>query len=211
MRIFIFYSNTGRTDGKFRDIYHSGRIDVIIHSIIHSFFISNGLRKNVIFDLILNGPPTPPRRIRIESNLETPWSKKDIATLLSSALKKFNKKKIPIEAFPGILVEKKSFRETIEEYLEKGRTIYVLDKDGEFIDNVKIENPAFVIGDFLGIPKKEKKWLRNIGVFVSLGDISYFSSQTIAILNWYLDKIGYYKDFWDTSHKFEELKKKLDV
>jgi len=211
MRVFIFYSNTGRTDGKFKDIYHSGRIDIIAHSIIHAFFISNGFRKNIIFDLLLYGPPDPPRRIKIVSNLDTPWSKKDIATLLSIALRKYNKKRIPIEAFPGVYVEKKEFREVVEEYIKEGKNIYVLDKEGEFIENVKIENPVFIIGDFLGLPKKEKKWLIDKAKFISLGDIPYFSSQVIVILNWYLDKIGFEKDYWDTSYKFEELKKKLDV
>ncbi|MEM4958660.1 MAG: hypothetical protein QXX12_02155, partial [Nanopusillaceae archaeon] len=160
MRIFIFYSNTVRTDGNFRDIYHSGRLDILLHSIIHAFFISNGLRKYVEFNIILNGPPDPPRRIKIESNIETPWSKKDIATLLSSSLKKFNKKKMPIYAFPGVFVEKKGFKEVVEEYIQQGRNIYVLEKNGIEIKDIKIENPVFVVGDFLGIPKDEKKWLK---------------------------------------------------
>ncbi len=209
MRIFVFYSNTVRTDGNFKDIYHSGRVDIVVHSIIHAFFISNGLRKCIIFDLILNGPPDPPRRIRIESNPETPWSKKDIATLLSSALKKFNKRREPLYAFPGIFVERKGFREVIEEYKQQGRNIYVLDPEGEFIENVKIENPVFVIGDFLGIPKKEEKWLKDKATFVSIGDIPYFSSQVIMVLNWILDKMNYYKDYWSTEDKFREWIRKL--
>ncbi len=203
MRIFVFYSNTVRTDGNFKDIYYSGRIDIVVHSIIHAFFISNGLRKYIVFDLILNGPPDPPRRIKIESNPETPWSKKDIATLLSSALKKFNKKREPLYAFPGVFVERKSFREVIEEYKQHGRKIYVLDPEGEFIENVKIENPVFVVGDFLGIPKKEKRWLKEFSTFISLGDIPYFSSQVIMTLNWILDKMNYYKDYWSTEDKFK--------
>jgi len=204
MRIFVFYSNTVRTDGKFKDIYHSGRIDILVHSIIHAFFISNGLRKNVIFDIILNGPPDPPRRVRIESNLETPWSKKDIASLLSSALKKFNKRREPIYAFPGVFVEKKGFREVIEEYIKEGRNIYLLDPFGEFIENVEIKNPVFVVGDFLGVPKKEKKWLEEFSIKVSLGNIPYFSSQTIMIVNWYLDKIKYFDEYWSTEDKFND-------
>ncbi|MEM0379154.1 MAG: tRNA (pseudouridine(54)-N(1))-methyltransferase TrmY [Nanopusillaceae archaeon] len=211
MRIFILYSNSVRTDGNFKNIYYSGRLDVLVHSIIHAFFISNGLRKNIEFNIVLNGPPDPPRRIKIESNIETPWSKKDVTTLLSSSLKKFNKKKMPIYTFPGVFVEKKGFRELVEEYINQGRKIYVLEKNGMEIGNIKIENPVFIIGDFLGIPKDEKKWLKDISTFISLGDIPYFTSQVICVLNWYLDNLNYYKDFWDTGFKFQELKKKINV
>jgi tRNA (pseudouridine54-N1)-methyltransferase len=210
MRIFVFYSNTVRTDGEFKDIYRSGRIDVLVNSLIHAFFISNGLRKNVVFDLSLNGPPIPPIRLKIESNPRTPWSKKDVTSLLASSLKKFRRKSIT-NPFPGVTVEKRSFRELIEDYAKSGRNVYVLDKSGEFIEDVEIKNPVFVIGDFLGIPKKELKWLKDKSTFVSLGDLAYFSSQTIVILNWLLDKMNYYKDFYPTEDKFRELKKKLKI
>lgn len=202
MRRFLFYSNTIRTDGNFKNVYYSGRLDIAINSIIHAFFISNGLRKNVIFDLYLTGPPVPPRLIRITSNIETPWSKKDIKTLLSSSLIKFNKKGIE-NPFPGIYVNKVDFFDLIEEYKKENRNIYLLDKDGEFIENIKIENPVFIIGDFLGIPKDIKKKIENKVIKISIGDINYFTSQVIVVLNWYLDKINFYKDYWDTSYKFK--------
>ncbi len=88
MRTFIFYSNTIRTDGNFKNIYYSGRLDIAINSIIHAFFVSNGLRKNIRFDLYLNGKPVPPRLIRIESDINTPWSKKDISTIIINIIKK---------------------------------------------------------------------------------------------------------------------------
>lgn len=201
MRIFIFYSNTVRTDGNFKNIYYSGRLDIVVNSIIHSFFISNGLRKDVRFDLLLMGKPVPPRLIRIESNIETPWSKKDIETLLSLSLKKFNRKGLK-NPFPGIYVDKKDIFDLIDEYKKENRKIYLLDRNGENIENIKIENPVFIIGDFLGIPKDIKKKIENDVTKISLGDINYFSSQVIIILNYYLDKINYYKDHWDTSERF---------
>jgi len=210
MRVFVFYSNTVRTDGNFKDLYKSGRVDIIINSILHAFFISNGLRKNVIFDMSLNGPPMPPLRVKIESNPETSWSKKDISTLLSLSIKKFLKKG-NTNPFPGICVEKENFRSIIESYLSLGRNIYVLDKSGEFIEEVSINNPVFVIGDFIGIPKKELKWLKNNSKFVSLGDLPYFSSQVIVILNWILDKMNYYTGFYSTEDKFAELKRRLNI
>jgi len=201
MRIFIFYSNTIRTDGNFKNIYYSGRLDIAINSIIHAFFVSNGLRKNIRFDLYLTGKPVPPRLIRIESDINTPWSKKDISTLLSISLKKYNKRNIK-NPFPGVYVDKVDFFDLLNEYKNNGKNIYLLDKDGEFIENIKIENPVFIVGDFLGIPKDIKKKIENNVIKISLGDINYFSSQVIVILNYYLDKMNFEKDIYDTSYKF---------
>lgn len=203
MRTFLFYSNTIRTDGKFKDLYRAGRLDIAIHSIIHSFFISNGLRKHVEFYLYLNGPPVPPRVIKIVSNIETPWSKKDIATLLKISLIKYNRKGIK-NPFPGVEVSNKKLNELIDEFINMGKELYLLDKNGEDIGNVEIKEPLFFIGDFLGIPKEIRKEYEDKFIKISLGDINYFSSQVIMILNWILDKRNIYKDYWDTSHKFEK-------
>ncbi|MEM4773172.1 MAG: hypothetical protein QW648_04175, partial [Nanoarchaeales archaeon] len=101
MRAFLLLSH-GYTTYKIKDFYKAGRLDIAIHSIIHAFFISNGLRSDVEFNLLLLGPPKPPIRIKIVSNLETPWSKKDIGSLIKISLWKFYKKKEkPIEALKG--------------------------------------------------------------------------------------------------------------
>ncbi|BBL45249.1 tRNA (pseudouridine-N1)-methyltransferase [Nanobdella aerobiophila] len=197
MRNFIFYSNTININGNFNDI-HTNRIDIAINSIIHAFFISNGIRKHINFNLFINNSDY--RLIKIESNINTPWSKKDILKLLSLSLIKFNKKKIK-NPFPGIYVDKIRFIDLLNSYKENN--IYLLDRKGEYIEDVEIKNPVFIIGDFLGIPKEIKKEIKDMVIQISLGDINYFSSQVIMILNYYLDRMDYYKDYWDTSYKFK--------
>ncbi len=203
MRTFIFISHAS-TNPKFKDIYKAGRLDIAIHSIIHAFFVSNGLRKYIDFNLLLLGKPDPPKRIQIISNLETPWSKKDIAEMIRIALWKFKEGK-KIEALKGVFIERKSLKEILEEY--KNKNIYVLDINGKPIEEVKIENPVFVIGDYYGFEQEEikiaKKYAREI---VSLGKIPYFSSQCIFAINYYLDKIGYFSDYWDTSKKMKIIR-----
>jgi tRNA pseudouridine-54 N-methylase len=56
MRVFILVSH-GFTTSKIKDFYKAGRLDIALHSIIHAFFISNGLRKDVEFNLLVYGPP----------------------------------------------------------------------------------------------------------------------------------------------------------
>ena len=206
MRHFVLFSNKGKTSPKFKDLMKAGRLDIVVNSILHAFFISNGLRAEIDFHIILNGPPDPPKHLQIVSNKKTPWSKKDIGTLIRIALWKY-KPKEKVEALPGVFIEKKSFFEVIEELMKAGFHLYLLDPNGVLIDDVKIkEEPIFVLGDHLGLPRKEKRFIKkNCEEIISLGNIPYFSSQCIAIINHYLDKIGLYSKYWETKEKFKEL------
>ena len=102
MREFILFSELGRTRGDFKDLKKAGRLDIVANSIIHAFFVSNGLRSDVTMHIILNGPPDPPKHIKIISNKKTPFSKKDIGGLIRIALWKYRPNK-EVEALPGVL------------------------------------------------------------------------------------------------------------
>ncbi len=206
MRTFIFVSHAFTSPKLIKDFYKAGRLDIAIHSIIHAFFISNGLRKFIDFNLILLGKPDPPKRIQIISNLETPWSKKDVGEMIKIALWKFKEGK-KVEALKGVFIERKGLKEVIEEYKNQNKKIYLLDVKGKESEKIKIENPVFVIGDYYGFEKEEIKSVESlIDEKISLGNFPYFSSQCIFILNYYLDKIGYYADYWDTSKKMKIIK-----
>ncbi|MBU0930095.1 MAG: hypothetical protein KJ623_03400 [Nanoarchaeota archaeon] len=189
MREFIYYSTKGRTSGNFNDLMQAGRLDIVCHMIINTFYLSHDIRKNVKLDLILNGPPDPPKHIEFVYDENLPISKKDVAGLLKRILYKY-KKGIKSQPFPGCFIEKKSFMKVIEEL--KGRNIYLLDKKGEDIDKIEIkENPIFIIGDEDGIPKKDKKvLLKNNVIPINIGPEVYFASHVAVILNNYLDKKG---------------------
>jgi len=203
MRAFVLVSH-GLTTYKIRDFYKAGRLDIAIHSIIHSFFISNGLRSDVEFNLLLYGKPKPPIRIKIVSNLETPWSKKDVGTLIKIALWKFYKKgEKPIEALKGVYVDRSDLERTLKEYKDRNFKIFLLDFKGKEIENAELsENSLFVLGDFLGLEKSHfeiaSKYSDEI---ISLGNAMYFTSQCIFILNYFYDRKFGCK-YWDTSNKF---------
>ncbi|MBS3135303.1 hypothetical protein J4406_02960 [Candidatus Woesearchaeota archaeon] len=200
MREFIYYSNKGRTSGNFTDLMKAGRMDIVCHIVINSFFLSKKMRDDVKLHLILNGPPDPPKHIEItaDTNEGMPEtgkevgsvdiSKKDIAGLIKIILYKYKRDK-KTEVYRGIFVEKKSFMKLLDEL--KDRNIYLLDKKGGDISKIEIkENPVFIIGDHEGIPKKEKKYiLRNKNVTpVSIGPKVYFASHVVVILNNILDR-----------------------
>lgn len=185
MREFVLISNQGRTSGNFDDLMKAGRIDIVIHSIINAFFISNQIRKDVIFHLFLQGPPDPVKHIEFIYDENTSFSKKDIGTLIKKTLFKYKKGK-KVESFPGVFIEKKSFQEFFKEI--KDGNIYTLDKKGELKEKF-LENSIFILGDQEGFSKDNKKFIRkNIKNFISLGKENYFTSQCITILNHYIDK-----------------------
>ena len=201
MRDFIFFSRNARTSGNFNDLMKAGRMDIVCHVVINSFFISHRMREDVKLHLVFYGPPTPPRHIEIfvkneEGMPETgkkvgslDISKKDIAGLIKRILFKYQEGR-KVEAFPGCFIEKKSLIKIVEE-LAKTRAIYLLDRNGDNVREIEIkENPIFILGDHEGLPKKELRRLSKSAKKVSLGKANYFSSQVVSILNNELDYRG---------------------
>jgi len=168
----------------------AGRIDIAIHSFIQAMYLSNGFREDVKFHFILNGMPDPPKHIEIQVKDEAQISKKDVANLLKRLLYKYKEGK-KTEVLPGCFVEKKSLIKVIEELTEGGAEIFILDKSGDSIRDVKIPKEcAFLLGDQDGIPKKELKRLKKFLTPVSIGNKMYFASQTVAVVNNELDFRG---------------------
>ena len=102
MREFVYFSSKAVTSGNFSDLKDAGRMDIVCHFVINSFFVSNAIRPGVRLHLIFYGPPEPPRHIILEINEENKdsFSKKDIAGLIKKMLYKY-KKGQKNEVFPG--------------------------------------------------------------------------------------------------------------
>ncbi len=198
MKHFVYFSSSASTSPGFRteNLMKAGRMDIAIHVLINTFFISRQIREDVKLHLIFYGMPDPPKHIEItlkqnsgiekeEDSLDV--SKKDVAGLIKRALRGY-KKEEKREVLPGIFVEKKSLLKVIEE-LSKKNDIFILDKKGEDLRKAKIsENCVFVLGDHDGLPKKELKRLRKKFLSTSVGPKIYFASQIISILNNELDR-----------------------
>tara|TARA_Y100000310_G_scaffold102337_1_gene100520 strand:+ start:688 stop:1278 length:591 start_codon:yes stop_codon:yes gene_type:complete len=189
MRHFVYFSTKAPTSGKFSldNLAKAGRLDIVIHSIIAGFFLSNDFREDVKMHLIFYGPPNPPRHIEIQVTNELEISKKDIGNLIKKILYKY-KPGFKTEVLPGCFVEKKSLLKVITELEEQGKEIFILDKKGENIRKIKIpEESVFILGDHEGLPKKELKRLKQIANPVSVGPKVYFASQVVSVINNELD------------------------
>ena len=194
MRHIVYFSGRAQTSGNFRtdELMKAGRMDIVIHSIIQSLFLSNSRREDTIVHLVFYGMPDPPKHIEIRLKNDTEISKKDIATLIKKILYKYKEGK-KNEVFPGCFVEKKSLLKVVEELDESGVDVFVLDEKGEDIRKIKIVEKgdvAFVLGDHDGFPDKELKRLIKEYDTVSVGPKTYFASQVVTIVQNELDRRG---------------------
>jgi len=197
MREFIYYSRTAPTSGNFStdDLQKAGRIDIAIHVIIASFFLSHKIRSDTRLHLLFAGPPDPSKHIEIAPVLEGETgidkiylAKKDVSSILKKILYKY-KQGEKREVFPGYWIEKKGFLELVKELKNQGKNLYILDPKGEDIRKAEIkENPILILGDHKGLPQKELKRLKKLCTPVTLGKRVYFASQVVAIVNNELDR-----------------------
>ena len=193
MREFIFFSKKAHTSGKFKNLMSAGRLDIVCHVLIMAFFVSNAIRKDIKLNLFFYGPPDPPKHLIIMNTDKTgknfvTISKKDVAGLIKRMLFKYKKGK-KVEVFPGCFIEKKTFANFVEEISNQGKVIYLLDSKGKDIRKIKIENnPIFIFGDHEGIPKQELKKIKKMVKKVSIGNIKYFSSQVLTVIQNELDR-----------------------
>jgi tRNA (pseudouridine54-N1)-methyltransferase len=202
MREFIYYSEHARTSGNFdvNNLMKAGRMDIACQFIIMSLFVSNHMREDVKLHLIFNGPPDAPKHLEMfpGENLQSndvkdriEISKKDIVGLIKKMLYKCKKEK-KTEVAKGYSIEKKSFIDVVEELKEQGKEIYLLDRRGEDIRELKdnqLKDAVFIIGDHEGIPKHELKKLKKLGIEkISIGRPVYFASQTTIIIHNELDR-----------------------
>jgi len=200
MREFVYFSGSARTSGNFDDLMEAGRMDIVCHIIVNSFFVSHKMRDDTKLHLVFYGPPTPPRHLEMFPGKAIPEtgkeagkdqvdiSKKDMANLIKKMLFKY-KEGEKTEVWKGFFVERKNLNEVLSELEEQGKTLYLLDADGEDLNEAEIDkNPVFILGDHKGFPDKELKRLKKRCKTISLGKTVYFASQVVTIVNHELDR-----------------------
>ncbi len=183
VREFILYSRKGRTDSRFPNLRDAGRLDVVHECIVASLFLSHGIRRDVVFHAILSGPPSPPLHLKIDGS-----QLRDVRTDQATWQEIF-RKVLAGKSHPGISVHKYSFESLLKEKASAS-AIYVLEEGGKDIFEVSLgENPIFVLGDHIGLPKKVEGFALRYGRKISLGKQPYLAASCISIANYLLDRM----------------------
>jgi tRNA (pseudouridine54-N1)-methyltransferase len=181
-REFILFSRMGKTDSSFNNLHDAGRLDIVYECIVTSLFLSHGIRRDVTFQAVLNGPPNPPRNIRIDGNTVY-----DVRTDVDT-WKQILRKVIAGKSHPGISVEKISFEALLKTEAQTHK-VYVLEEGGKDIAEIELsENAVFVLGDHVGLPKKAETFALRYGEKISLGKQPYLAASCITLINYLLDR-----------------------
>jgi len=179
MREFILYSRTGWTNPKFHCLREAGRLDVVYQCILMSLFLSHGIRRDVVFHAILGGQPAPPLELVIDGK-----SLRDVR-LDERTWEDLLRKVLSGKAHPGIHVKKNSLQQLVKEK----NNLFVLEESGESIRTIDLgTDPVFVLGDQVGLPKKDEEFILRYGKKVSIGKKAYLASACIGIINYILDQ-----------------------
>jgi tRNA (pseudouridine54-N1)-methyltransferase len=178
MREFVVYSRTGKTSPNFRNLREGGRLDVVYQCILMALFRSHGIRRDVVFHAILNGAPKPPlelivngealRNVRTDENT---WE--DIIRNVLSG-----------KSHPGVYVKKNSLQQLIKDK----KDVFVLEESGEDIKTIELgTDPVFVLGDHVGLPRNEERFVLRCAKKVSLGKTAYLAAACVSNINYILD------------------------
>jgi len=182
LREFILYSRLGRTDSYFANLHDAGRLDIVYECTVASLFLSHAIRKDVLFHATLNGPPKPPLHLKIEGATlhDVRTDQQTWETILRKVLSR--------KTHPGITMDKTSFEALIKAKAAES-PIYVLEEGGKDVNETTLnENPVFVLGDHVGLPKKVEGFALRYGEKISLGKQPYLAATCITVLNYLLDR-----------------------
>lgn len=195
MRTFIIRARKGTTrwDRIRSSIGTKEHFEVVAHSVINAFFVSNGFRDDVEVYIVLDSSEDFPRTVKLsgaEGLSIAGFHEEAVLDLMEKTLKDsqgLQKDETRIVA-PGLQISGFGFERLISHLLET-RSIYLLDRKGEDLRSIELESdPVFVLSDHLAMPKKNVKGLKRRGLkAISLGKKMLFASQCVVLLNHELD------------------------
>jgi len=182
LRQFVLYSRLGRTDSKFEGLHDAGRLDIVYECAVASLFLSHGLRRDVVFHVVLNGPPRPPVHLRVDGA-----SLQSVRTD-QQAWEQVLRSVLSWKPHPGVSVSRLSFEGLLRIFAGKS-PVYVLEEGGEDVASFDLKIDAvFVLGDHVGLPKKVEGFALRYGRKISLSKKPYLAASCITVLNYLLDR-----------------------
>lgn len=195
-RIFVLKASTAVTSPTFimRNIAStSGRLDVVCRCILNAFRINGRIRRNVDFYAVLEGPPSPPKLLRISGSLLDflPESEVEVARIIRDLLLVDDGSHPKYKAFE---IYKMGFRRLVLSLKNEGFKLLYLHERGLDIRSFNFTSSkplVFILGDHIGLDPVSERFLDSLNVpRVSLGPVVYLASQCVILVNEELDRLG---------------------
>jgi tRNA pseudouridine-54 N-methylase len=91
--------------------------------------------------------------------------------------------------YPGVYSRRIGLQGLIDEAAGRNDVPMVLHEKGEPIEGIHLgDDPVFVVGDQVGLAKKDEEFVMRRGRRVSLGRRSYLAAACVAVINHSLDR-----------------------
>jgi tRNA (pseudouridine54-N1)-methyltransferase len=196
MRTFIIRARKGTTRWeRLRSQVGSGdHFEVVAHTVMNAFFVSNGFRDDVEVYIVLDSTEDFPRTIHLSGSkgLSIAGFHEDaVLTLVEKALKDGQglQKDETRQIAPGLAISGFGFEKLVNQLVET-RPVYLMDRKGDDIREVTFpDDPVFVLSDHLAMPKNNVKGMQRRGVkTISLGRKMLFASQVVVLLHHEIDR-----------------------
>lgn len=196
MRTFIIRARKGTTQWQQlkSNIGTKDHFEVVAHSVINAFFVSNDFRKDVEVYIVLDSSADFPRTIKLsgaEGLSIAGFHENAVIDLIETALREGGnlQKDETRTILPGLQISGFGFEKLVSQLMQT-RPIYLLEPKGEDIRSTNLEqNPIFVLSDHLAMPKNIMKSFKRRGLkTISLGKKMLFASQCIVLINYELDR-----------------------
>ncbi len=184
-RTFIMYSAGTTDDFNIDRLYESGRIDIICRCALSSLWISEAIRKDTRFIVVLNSGKKSPVSIKFDGNkiIGIKPSERSIAEVIKKSLNAVKDKEWT-NVQSGVSVSRRSFQDLIKE----SKNIYILSQKGKRISKLSSKDPTFLLGDNKGIPNAEERLAMKKGELISLGNKTYLAFSIISFAHFILDQ-----------------------
>ena len=196
MRTFVIRARKASVsaDKVFSQVGNGGHFEIIAHTLMNAFYVSNDMRSDVEVYIVLDSSVDFPRTLKFSSAKGISFSgfhEHAILEVVASALAKGSNltKNGKLILEPGIEIYGFGFEVLMKELIETA-PVYLLDKKGEDIRTLDFETDSiFVLSDHLAMPKNSIKSLERKGLKkISLGKKMLFASQSIVLVHNELDR-----------------------
>ena len=194
MRRFVVIGHRAVTSGDFKldDLCGSaGRMDVLLRSINSSFFLSHDIRRDVEVHLVLQGPPDPPKTVRLvgkELKYLNPDERSTGALVRNALMKPTNGEQ---RSSPGIYVSSRSYKDVLSTLPNETQIIYLNERGTDIREKEFGQDVTFVLSDDQDLNREEEEILMDYHPErISLGPSSYHTDHCILVVNNELDRRG---------------------
>lgn len=173
------------------DLPGTGRLDLVCRAVTTALLTSHGIRDDWVVDLLLKGPPDPPRRVVLDGgrvrNLNP--DERSTAMLLAKVLAEPAPGRTRYEVRDGISTSGQDLADLLAERDAEGPVV-LLDEAGDDLADVDLPAEAtFVVSDHRDLADAEREAVLDVAdATVSLGPTALQVHQAIAVLQNVLDR-----------------------